>query len=148
MLKYSAEYLIMHEDDVDWEKISADPEQYLSLIETRLFRKRINWKVYLPLHQNLITDSILECASKYFDSDIYEILAGFDIVNDKFILNHRDKFDYKLLIENAHVGADVLLETLDLWKSIPDIKKSFQNSKYIDIDSDKYEQIKLILECI
>jgi hypothetical protein len=148
MLKYNTEYLIMHEDDVDWNEISEDPEQYLSLVETRLFRKRINWKVYLPLHQSSITHSILECASKYFNPEIYEILAGFDIVDDEFILNHREKFDYKLLIENAHVGADVLLETSNLWKDIPDIEKSFQNAKHIDINSDKYEQVKLILDCI
>lgn len=145
MLKYNLEYLIQHENEINWDEISKDKEQFLSLVETRLFRKRINWKVYLLLHQNWIDDKILECASKYFTKEIYTIISAIDIAGDKFILAHRKDVDFKLLIENSHVSEDTLLATMEIWKEIPDIKKSFANAKYIDIESEDYSKIKLIL---
>ena len=94
MLKYSTEYLIIHENDINWDELSSDKDDMFSLVEIRLFRSKINWKKYLQTHSRScpFTTQMLEVASKYFTPEIYDLLAAFDIPQEDFIENHLDDF--------------------------------------------------------
>lgn len=148
MINYSTEYLIIHEDELDWEELSSNKDDMFSLVEIRLFRSKINWRVYLESHLRScpFTLQMMEIASKYFDENIYRMLASFNLAEEEFIMNHLNDFDFQLLIKNSNLSEDFLLNTLDYWCDIPDIEEVFKKSKYINVESPNYGQIKLILE--
>lgn len=56
----STEYLIMHEDEINWNELSKNPNRPLSLVEARLFRKNIDWKKYIITHAGTLTNDFLE----------------------------------------------------------------------------------------
>lgn len=148
MISFSTEYLIIHENDVDWEKLSSDKDDMFSLIEIRLFRSKINWKSYIMSHLRScpFTTQMMEVASKYFDDAIYTILASFNVADEDFILNHKEKFNFELLIKNSNLSEKFLLETMENWVHLENIEEIFKSSKYINLEDPKYNQIKLIFE--
>lgn len=93
MINYSTEYLILHENEMDWEKLSADASDYFSLIEARLFRKHINWKEYIKTHSNILSEPFLEIASKYFtDAEYFELIV-YGVCNyENFVIKHAKEF--------------------------------------------------------
>ena len=48
---------------------------------------------------------MMEIASKYFDENIYRMLASFNLAEEEFIMNHED-FDFQLLIKNSNLSED------------------------------------------
>lgn len=142
----STEYLITNEDSLDWEAISSNKSIILSNLDIKLFGKNINWKTYLINHSNHITTDILESANKYFTLDIYKYLSSFGIATEEFILNHREKFDFRDIIENCAMSEDGLIDTQDMWMKIPGIKRIFKNAKKIDMK--KCPSISLMLSVI
>lgn len=145
MLKYSTEYLIIHENTIDWEKLSSDKEDMFSLVEIRLFRSKINWKKYLQTHSRTcpFTTQMLEVASKYFTPEIYGMLAAFDIPQEDFIENHLEDFSPGMLIMGCSLSEDFFLNHIDYWK---DWKDHFNLSQKIDLESSQYARLKLLLE--
>lgn len=143
---YSTEYLISHEDELDWEEISSNKSIVLSNTDIKIFGKKINWKTYLINHQNFITTEVLEIASKYFNNDTYTLLSSFGIATEEFILNHSDKFDFELIIENCSMSEDGLLQSQSYWVDIPNIKKVFKKAKKVDIQ--KCPTLSLLLETL
>lgn len=146
MLNYSTEYLIIHEDEIDWDQLSSQSDDFFSLVEIRLFRKKINWKRYLLSHKNSMSTLNLEVASKYFTKEIYDEIASYNIADEDFISNHKDDFDFKIVISNCNVSAQMLNSCQEKWIDIPGIKNIFLSAKYIDIDSPDFSDIKLLLE--
>lgn len=144
----TTEYLILHENDVDWDALSSYPDRDFSLVEIRLFRKNINWEKYLISHSNILSDTKLEIASKYFTERIYTLLSSFNIATEDFIVRHADKFNFKSVILNCKMSQDALLETMDHWKDLPDIQNTFKESKYIDISQPEYSDIKLVVDTL
>lgn len=143
---FTTEYLIMNESSIDWEKLSADKSRSFSLSEIRMFRKRIDWLVYLANHQ--LNQNELEVASKYFTPAVYNLLAILGVDDEKFILNHRHDFNWELLISNSYLSEDVLNKCIDEWKDIPKnrLVKEFMNNKRINIYDGSYDSILLFLE--
>lgn len=146
MIKFSTEYLILHENEINWEKLSSDKEEFFSLVEVRLFRSKINWKQYLINHSEYVNTQILEIASKYFTKEIYEILAAFNITTEDFLKAHPEKFDFQSVIQNCEISEETLLQTKKYWDTLPNLKELFYNSKYIKIEDPEYSSIKLMLE--
>lgn len=148
MLKYSTEYLIIHENELNWDELSTMRDDYFSLVEVRLFRKKINWKLYFESHgENCpITTEILNIGAKYFTPSTYKILEEFNIATDDFIVQHPENFHFESIIRNCNISEDALLKTRQYWENIFNIKQIFNESKYIKLSNPKYEQIKLILE--
>lgn len=89
---------------------------------------------------------MMEIASKYFDENVYRMLASFNLAEEEFIMNHLQDFDFQLLIKNSNISEDFLINTIDYWMDIPNVEEVFRKSKYINIESPNYGQIKLILE--
>ena len=146
MIKFSTEYLILHENEINWEKLSSDKDEFFSLVEVRLFRSKINWKQYLINHSEYVNTQILETASKYFTKEIYEILAAFNITTEDFLKAHPEKFDFQSVIQNCEISEETLLQTKKYWDTLPNLKELFYNSKYIKIEDPEYSSIKLMLE--
>ena len=146
MIKFSTEYLILHENEINWEKLSSDKEEFFSLVEVRLFRSKINWKQYLINHSEYVNTQILEIPSKYFTKEIYEILAAFNITTEDFLKAHPEKFDFQSVIQNCENSEETLLQTKKYWDTLPNLKELFYNSKYIKIEDPEYSSIKLMLE--
>lgn len=146
MVQYTTEYLILNEDTIDWERLSRDADDFFTLFEIRMFRKRINWKEYLLSHKSTISLKELEVASKHFTKEIYNEIAAYNIADEDFIVNHKDKFDFRIVIPNCNISEAALLECIDYWIHIPDIKGLFIKAKYIDINSKEFSGIKLLLK--
>ena len=146
MIKFSTEYLILHENEINWEELSSDKDEFFSLVEVRLFRSKINWKQYLINHSEYVNTQILETASKYFTKEIYEILAAFNITTEDFLKAHPEKFDFQSVIQNCEISEETLLQTKKYWDTLPNLKELFYNSKYIKIEDPEYSSIKLMLE--
>ena len=146
MIKFSTEYLILHENEINWEELSSDKDEFFSLVEVRLFRSKINWKQYLINHSEYVNTQILEIASKYFTKEIYEILAAFNITTEDFLKAHPEKFDFQSVIQNCEISEETLLQTKKYWDTLPNLKELFYNSKYIKIEDPEYSSIKLMLE--
>lgn len=144
-MDYSTEYLIMHENEIDWEELSKDPNRSFSLIEVRLFRKRINWLTYLPRHRDTLTTEILEVASKYFNNSVYKWLSYMNIPTEEFIVRHKDEFDIPAVIHNRYnLSEEFLLEMIDYWKDNDTIRTSIP-LKY-DLTKPEYKSIRLLFE--
>lgn len=148
MLNYSTEYLIMHEDSINWEELSSNKDDFFSLVEIRLFRKRINWKAYFCSHLNsyTMTPQMFEIASKYFDDAVYRIISDFGIAPSEFIEAHPEKFNFENVIRYCNITEDALLNCEQYWKNISNIKEIFYESKYISLNSPNFSRIKLMLE--
>lgn len=146
MIKFSTEYLILHENEINWEELSSDKDEFFSIVEVRLFRSKINWKQYLINHSEYVNTQILEIASKYFTKEIYEILAAFNITTEDFLKAHPEKFDFQSVIQNCEISEETLLQTKKYWDTLPNLKELFYNSKYIKIEDPEYSSIKLMLE--
>ena len=146
MIQYTTEYLILNEDTIDWERLSRDSDDSFTLPEIRIFRKKINWKEYLLSHKSTISLRELEVASKYFTKEIYNEIAAYNIADDEFIINHKDKFDFRIVIPNCNISETTLMACVDYWEHIPDIKDIFIRAKYIDINSREFSGIKLLLK--
>ena len=144
MEDYSTEYLIMHEDEIDWDKLSKNPNRIFSLAEARLFRRKINWLQYLIIHSNSITPNILEVASKYFTPEVYKYLTYAGIANEEFVLNHRENFDILQYIISNLPSEDFLLAVLDCWKDDEFVKKTL--AKRLDLSKAEYKNIRLLYE--
>ena len=144
-MDYTTEYLIMHENEIDWEELSKNPDRSFSLIEVRLFRKRINWLTYLPRHRDTLTTEILEMASKYFTDSVYKWLSYMNIPTEEFILRHKEKFDIPAVIHNRYnLSEEFLLEMIDYWKDNDTIKTSIP-LKY-DLTLPEYKSLRLLFE--
>lgn len=148
MQKLTTDYLIMHENEVDWDKLSSDKDDGFSLVEVRLFRKRINWRKYITNHPTQFNTDILEIGSKYFTKEIYDLLAGFGIATDGFIRNHPERFDFRLVIENCNISDETLMETNDYWEKLPDLEEIFKKSKYVDFSGHNFDRTKLYLKIL
>lgn len=148
MINYSTEYLIIHEDDIDWDELSANPDDSFSLVEIRLFRKRINWKLYFRTHSIScpFNSQMLEIGSKYFDKEVYSMLANFGIAGQDFIENHINDFDFKDIIKNCNVNQEFLMNNTEKWSNYENLIDLFRKSKYIDLDDPNFLEIKLLLE--
>lgn len=148
MIKHTTEYLIMHEDDLNWEELSKDKDDFFNLIEIRLFRSKIDWAQYFAAHTWYcpMTTEMLEIASKYFTAKNYSQLAFFGIATEDFILKHPEKFNWEEVIKNIRISEENLLKTKEYWESYTGIKYTFLNSKKININLPEYERIKLLLE--
>ena len=147
MDEYSTEYLIMHEDTIDWDELSAKKDFSLSLVEVRLFRSKINWRKYLNTHRFMSTDA-LEIASKYFTEENYRQIAAFNIATDHFVKNHPDRFDFTLLLKSTKLEESTILELQEYWENIPDIFSIISESNYIDLESEEYANLSVMLEAL
>lgn len=150
MINYSTEYLIIHEDEIDWDKLSANPEDSFSLIEIRLFRKRINWKLYFRNHSKTcpFTTQMLEIASKYFDKETYCTLAAFNMVEQDFIENHLDDFDFYDIIRYCKVNQEFLMNTTERWINLKNLSELFEKSEFIDLEDPSFAEVKLLMDMI
>lgn len=148
MINHSTEYLIIHEDEMDWDALSSIPDDMFSLVEIRLFRKRINWKLYFESHSIScpFTTQMLEMGSKYFTQEVYMILSNFGIATEDFIENHIDDFDFRSVILNCNISEDFLLENAEKWKNIKDIEDIFYRSKFVLLGTPQYSNLRLFLE--
>lgn len=144
---YSTEYLIMHEDTIDWDELSANKDFSLSLVEARLFRSKINWRKYLNTHRFMSTDA-LEIASKYFTEENYRQLAAFNIVTDNFVKSHPEKFDFTILLKSAALKESTILDLQEYWSKIPGIFKIISESIFIDLESEEFANLAVMLEAL
>lgn len=144
--EYTTEYLIMHEDEIDWDELSKNTNRSFSLVEVRLFRKRIDWGKYLvrPEHINSITTDILEVASKYFTKSTYTILSLSRGLPEEFVLKHREMFNIGNYILNNKPSEEFLLETIDEWKDNSTVRTAIPLK--IDLSQEEYENIRLLYE--
>lgn len=146
MEEYTTEYLIMHEDELDWDELSKNPNRSFSLVEIRLFRKRIDWGRYLvrPEHINSITSDMLELASKYFNKSTYTILSLARGIPEDFVLKHRTDFNIGNYILNNKPSEEFLLATIDEWKDNDTVRTAIPIK--IDLSQEEYKNIKLLYE--
>jgi hypothetical protein len=98
------------------------------------------------MHQNTSSE-ILEIAHKYFSKEIFNKIAFFNIAEEDFIRKYREKFDWKILIENSSLSEDLLLDCIKEWENIPieELEKCFRKARKIDLKSKGYETILLYL---
>lgn len=139
----TTEYLILHEDELDWDELSK--KRQFSLVEIRLFRKRINWTKYLYKYCSVMSSEMLEIASKYFNLTHYMILGINGNCSEEFVLNHLNDFTEDGVNEyilSAAPSEEFLLKTVEYWKDKEDISKEIQ--KYID--SENYPSVSLLFE--
>lgn len=144
-MKYSTEWLITHENSVDWDKLSSDKDENFSLIEIRLFRSKINWSSYLNTHR-MMTTSELEVASKYFKESHYRQLAAFDIATDEFVLKNIEKFNIYILLKCTSLSESTILKIIQDKIGDPKIKECIKLSPYINLESKEFSQLALFLE--
>jgi len=148
MFNVSTEYLIKHEDSINWEALSDMTDDEFSLTEIRLFRKRINWKKYLKNHKGQMSGDMFEIASKYFTPEVYRMIAVFNLAPNSFIESHAEFFDFKLLIENSDLSQETLLKCQKYWSNIPNIQESFKKSKFIHLDDPAFIDLKCAIEIL
>lgn len=141
----NTEYMIMHEGDIDWEKLSKDSSRSLSLAEIRMFRKRINWCEYIKTHD--MSPDGLEIASKHFRQEEYNLIALLNYGLDDFILNHREKFDWLVLFGSHYLKPSTIMACIDCWKDIPphQIEAALIDNPYIDPYNGEYDELLLYL---
>lgn len=145
---YTTDFLIINEDNIDWEYASFHSVRELSLAEIKLFRSKINWDAYILSHD--LNPVKMEFASKYFTRETYQRIAAFNMATEEFILKNKEKFNWLTLIKNSKLSEETLLAAAELWqqKSLKDIKDAFLTAKYIDINSGAYPAIQLYLNLI
>lgn len=143
MDEYTTEYLILHESEIDWDSLSADKNRSFSIPEIRIFRKRINWLKYITTHN--MNHNELEIASKYFSSSIYDVIALLDIADEEFIKNHRNNFNWEVLLSSATLSANLLNECFSSWKNISKdkLERAFSINNKINIHDGTYDDILL-----
>lgn len=144
----TTEYLILHEDEADWDAISKCKERDFSLPEIRMFRKKINWPAYLISHKDVLSTTKLEVASKHFTSEVYDIIIGLNIGAPEFLLAHAEKLNYRLLIQTGKPSPELLIETVQYWKNLEGIVGIFNSAKNFNINDAAYSEVKLILETL
>lgn len=148
MINYTTEYLILNENNLDWDQLSSDSDDSFSLIEIRLFRKRINWKLYFRTHITTcpFDMQMLEMGSKYFDKETYSMLAVFNMIDQDFIEDHIEEFDFRDIIKHCRVDQDFLKDNIEKWSNYENLPELFKKSEFIDINSPDFSEIKLLIE--
>ena len=143
---YTTEYLIMHEDEIDWKSLSGDASRSFSLVEIRLFRSKIHWNAYLLMHGMTMSLDMLETASKYFTSKEYALIAYLNLGSEEFVLNHLDSFFVPLYLEKNLPSERFLLETYNLWEDVSSTREKLKNEIYSENLENEYSDILLLLE--
>lgn len=144
----SVEDIIRNEDNIDWESASFQTTRNLTLVEVRLFRSKINWNLYVLRHK--MTTECLECASKYFAKETYNRIAAFNFATEEFIVNHKDDFNWSVVIANCKLSEETLLNCVDSWVHRPhyDLMRIFKEAREFDIFAGGYEQVRLLVELV
>lgn len=144
MFTYSTEYLIIHENELNWDELSSLENDSFSLIEIRLFRNKINWKKYL-IPGRVMSTSELNIGSKYFTEDDFRRLAAFKITTDDFLLAHPEKFNMVLLFSGGNfLKEDTIVKLKKYWEQIPNIRELIKKS--VGNDLKKFQNLTLLLE--
>lgn len=142
----NTKYLIINEDNIDWVKLSSDPNRYFSLAEVRIFRKRINWFVYLTNHPDVYEDN-LRIASKFFDGHVWKYLSDNYKLSEGFIEDYVDNLNWIGLFKNSPMSAEFIMKYKEKWEhfNFSLILKNINNNIFIDTTSDDFSELMLLL---
>ena len=115
-IKYTTEYLIIHEEEIDWDELSAYSEKVFTLTEIRLFRRKINWLLYLMHHKDCFAREIeIEMASKYFSKPSWFLLLTKYTVSEEFLEKHKDEINWRNVLAHQPVSETFLMEHCNYW---------------------------------
>jgi len=144
--KFTTEFLIVNEEKIDWEALSRFAGRSFSLPEIRMFRKKINWTLYLLSH-DMENDIEIELASKYFTEQAFSILSQ-EILSENIIRKFADKLNWESLMSRTNSSEEFLFEFIDYWKIIPinHLAILVSNNQNIDLKSGKFNKLSLYLK--
>ena len=139
------EYLILHEDEIDWKSLSNDKNRSFSLSEIRMFRKRIDWIDYLKTH-NLSHDE-LEVASKHFTKSVYEFIALNNLADQDFIVKHKTDFDWRILLTSSYLTQDTLMKCESSMGYVKElILEYLSKNSLIDLYDGSYDEFLVYMD--
>ena len=140
-------FMIKHEEDIDWESLSAFKGKVFSVLEIRLFGKSIIWHTYMARHKMNI-DEIFAAANFFTDTTYFKSVLIFQNVNESFVEKYADKLDWLTVLNRVDMSEDFLFKMGTFWKhfSTNDIIHRISNNKYINLDSDNFKKLKLFLK--
>ena len=143
---FTTEFLIINEENINWDALSGFPRRSFSLPEIRMFRKRIKWSMYLFTHE-FKNDTEIEFASKYFDENAFALLSQYELSKHTISL-FADKLNWTGLFMKYCHDEDFLFEYIDHWKEIPVEFLIFvvKENPYIDLGSGKFNRLSLYLK--
>jgi len=142
---FTVEFLILNEEDIDWEQLSDFKDRRFSLPEIRMFRKKINWNLYVPNH--VMNENEIDIASKYFSEELIYKLPSMQELTEKIVRKFRNKIHWSLLLLKSKFPESFLLEMSSSWKDIGDEKLQtiFTSNRAMDIFDGNYESLLLYL---
>jgi hypothetical protein len=143
---FDVKFLITHEEQIDWEKLSAIKERSFSIPEIKLFGKRIAWNIYIINHQ--LKDNELEFASKYFNSKNFEVISFFNNLPESFIKEHAEELDWLKILNRSKLSQDFIFEMSNHWSKLDSelVTAAIVNNPSINLESNKYEKLALYLK--
>ena len=145
-MEYSTEYLIIHEDEIDWLDLSQNKNRSFSLPEIRMFRNKIHWNIYCFEHRMNYPELLI--ASKYFDRTTYKILSIYHNIPEQFIELHLDEIFWDDLIANSALDEEFLFKHSEYWMNTPIqiLQERFLKNTKIDLHSGDYDRLVLYLK--
>jgi len=143
---FTTDFLIINEENIDWEILSQFKGRSFSMAEIRMFRKKIQWNLYLINHA--LSNIELNIASKYFSDSVFAVLSAFVSLPEEFIKKHHTKLSWKYLIQRSYISEDLLFELQDDWIHLDDqiLINGFSKNPFIDLNSNDYNRLALYLK--
>lgn len=144
--QFTTDFLIVNEENIDWESLSQFKGRSFSLAEIRMFRKSIQWNLYLINHA--LNEIELDVAAKHFTDSVFNVISAFVNLSEKFIRKYKDRLSWRYLIRKSNLSEDFLFEMEEYWTKLPreTIIDGFSMNQYIDLTLDSYRRLALYLK--
>jgi hypothetical protein len=144
---FTTEFLIINEEKIDWDALSRFSGRSLSLPEIRMFRKRINWSMYLLSH-TIEKDIEIDLAAKYFNYITFTLLSSQDNLSKYIISKYAVDLNWYGIIRNYKYDEDFLFEHIDYWKhfSIIDMQSLILNNPRLHLNTGQFNKLALYLK--